>query len=386
MTGHSVNLRLFAVFAVVVSVLLLATSVAATRRPKWHELEGYTFERYVKDFTKPYVPDTDVYIKRRTLFENQIAKVRAFNADATQTYKKGINHMSDWTPEEFQRLNGRVPDSWVPQTQAERTYTEKNFAGLTLPVSVDYRTAFPPILGAIKDQGQCGSCWAHSATESMEAHWALATGQLYALSQQQITSCTPNTQNCGGTGGCFGATYELAFDYVVKNGGIAQEWTYPYKSYWGDSGSCSASIFTPSVAVFTGYTSVSRNSDNATAHALAHKGPLAIVVDASQWSDYESGIYTGCDYAKNISIDHGVQLVGYGFDSNLNQSYWLVRNSWSAGWGEEGYIRLLRTEECGTNIDWDTNGAGCPGDNNTITTCGMCGMLYDPVFPNPWTI
>ena len=370
--------------AAFVLLALAAATVAAAARPRWHQLQSYTFAQYSKDFGKQYPLGSDEYAIREKLFAAQLAKVQAFNADTTQTYKKGINHMTDWTRAEFQRLNGRVPDAWMPETKAERFYAAAEYAGLTLPVSVDYRTAFPPILGAIKDQGICGSCWAHSATESMESHYALATGQLYALSQQQVTSCTSNAKDCGGTGGCLGATYELAFDYVVKNGGIAQEWTYPYKSYFGDSGNCSANIIlTPSVAFFSGYTSVARNDDNATAHALAHKGPLAIVVDASAWGDYESGIYSGCDYAKNISIDHGVQLVGYGFDDDLQQAYWLVRNSWSAGWGEAGYIRLLRTPECGTNVDWDTNGAGCPGDNNTITTCGMCGMLYDPVFPNP---
>ena len=376
------NARYFAIAALF--ALLLVAGTTATRRPKWHELNGYTFQQYVVDFGKPYPAGSTEYAKRQSLFEAQLVKVQSFNEAQGHSYKKGINHMSDWTAEEFSRLNGRVPESWLPASHAERSYGEKEYAGLSLPPSIDYRTAFPPILGAIKDQGQCGSCWAHSATESMESHWAIATGQLYALSQQQITSCTPNTQNCGGTGGCFGATYELAFDYVVANGGIAQEWTYPYKSYWGSSGTCNtSSVNTPSVATFSGYTSIARNDDLGTAHALAHHGPLAIVVDASQWSDYESGIYSGCDYSKNISIDHGVQLVGYGFDDDLQQDYWLVRNSWSAGWGELGYIRLLRTQECGINIDWDTNGAGCPGDNNTIWTCGMCGMLYDPVFPNP---
>ena len=365
---------------IVIAAVLVA--IVAASRPKWNELEGYTFDQYVKDFGKSHVVGTTEYARREKIFNAKLAQVIAFNAERGQLYKKGINHMSDWTAEEFKRLNGRVPDSQMPKTQAEKVLEKSN---VKLPVSVDYRHTFPPVLSAVKDQGQCGSCWAHAATESVETHWAIKTGQLYALSQQQITSCVPNTQHCGGTGGCSGATAELAFDYLVSVGGLAQEWTYSYTSYFGDSGTCNVTANTPPVVTISGYTSIQRNDDGAVAEALANHGPLAISVDASSWSDYDSGIFTGCNYANNISMDHAVQLVGYGFDDDLQQAYWLVRNSWSPGWGETGFIRLLRetTATCGWNIDWITNGGGCPNGPNTVWACGMCGILYDTLFPNP---
>lgn len=358
--------------------LVLAVSLTVAVRPKWNQLEGYTFAQYVKDFHKSHVEGTTEYAVREAVFNRKLAAVKAFNNEG-HSWKKGINHLSDRTEDETKQLNGRIPDSRSSHKPAQSTF--KATAGASLPLQIDYRTNFPAVLTAVKDQGMCGSCWAHAATESIETHWALATNELFVLSQQQITSCTNNSKQCGGTGGCAGATAELAWEYVTGAGGITEEWMYSYSSYLGDSGVCTLNVNQTFVAALQGYASVPRNDDAATAQALVSKGPMAISVDASQWSDYESGVYTGCNYANNISMDHAVQLVGYGHDESLNLDYWLVRNSWSAGWGEDGFIRLVRRQECGWNVDWDTNGGGCPTDNNTVYACGQCGILYDVVYP-----
>jgi cathepsin L len=198
-----------------------------------------------------------------------------------------------------------------------------------------------------------------------------------------MTSCVNNSKKCGGTGGCFGATSQIGWDYLVQAGGQVQEWTYGYTSYWGTSGVCDLNVNMTQEVQLTGYTQVASNDPNAVVEALNAFGPLAVSVDASNWFEYESGIYSGCDYSKNISMDHAVQLIGYGVDNGT--AYWLVRNSWSASWGENGYIRLIRNltqEQCGWNVDWISNGGGCPGGANTVWACGQCGILYDTAFPN----
>ena len=80
----------------------------------------------------------------------------------------------------------------------------------------------------VKDQGQCGSCWAFAATAVLESHIAIETGTLFNLAPQEFVSCMPNPEKCGGTGGCSGATVDLAFDYAMKNGGIVQEYQMGY--------------------------------------------------------------------------------------------------------------------------------------------------------------
>ena len=316
---------------------------------------------------------------RERLFAESMAKVQEHNAKGL-SWKKGINKFSDWTEAEKRQLRGNVMG--MKKTTTSRPERLHERSGAPLPKFVDWRNVQPSVLTAVKDQGQCGSCWAHAATESIESHVAIATGELFVLSQQQITSCTPNPQECGGTGGCAGAIAELAFDYV-KGKALQQEWTMPYTSYFGDSGSCPATISNQVVNV-SGYTKVAHNDADAVADALAHAGPLAISVDASEWSDYESGVYAGCSYAKNISMDHAVQAVGYGFDYALNMDYWIVRNSWSPAWGEAGFIRLLRkpgATECGWNVD-PANGDGCKGQTAPEWACGMCGIAYDTLYPN----
>jgi cathepsin L len=369
--------------AIVIALVLLAACVAA--RPKWHQLSaGYTFDQYTKDFRKMYTPVE--YAMRKSIFDEKLAHILEFNANSGASYKKGINHLTDMTTAELLRMNGRVPNSQVQQPEPSAVFVAE---GIPVPAFIDYRntsvTNKTRVLTAVKDQGYCGSCWAHAATESIESHYALATGELFVLSQQQITSCTENSQKCGGSGGCFGATAQIGWNYAQSAGGLTEEWMYGYSSYFGASGTCNVNSNMSMFVGVNGYTQIASNNATATIEALVTKGPLAISVDASTWFEYETGVFSGCNYSNNISIDHAVQLVGYGFDATLNEHYWLVRNSWSASFGESGYIRLKRevvNETCGWNVDWIGQGGGCPNGINVTYTCGMCGILYDVAFPN----
>jgi len=115
-------------------------------------------------------------------------------------------------------------------------------------------------------------------------------------------------------------------------------------------------------------------------HAVASIGPLAVAVDASAWQFYESGVFNGCNQT-NPTIDHAVQLIGYGKDER-HGSFWLVRNSWNPTWGENGYIRLAQrsTPSCGTDI-YPSEGEGCKNGPPTVQVCGTCGILFDVSFP-----
>ena len=139
---------------------------------------------------------------------------------------------------------------------------------------------------------------------------------------------------------------------------------------------------TPPVAKLQGYQTLPANELTPVMNALSSHGPLAINVDATAWDDYESGVFTGCDMT-NPDIDHVVQLVGYGTDSSSSQDYWLVRNSWSPSWGEDGYIRLARATSnppCGVDSTPQA-GTGCNGGPANVTVCGSCGVLYSVSYP-----
>jgi len=194
--------------------------------------------------------------------------------------------------------------------------------------------------------------------------------------------CTPNPLQCGGSGGCAGATAEIAYDYVKSNP-VYQEKDYPYTSGNGVNYPCKLPPY-PAVpsATIDGYVQLPENNYTALINAIATIGPIAVSVDASRWSPYKSGVYNACNQAKP-DIDHAVVLMGYGTDPTLGD-YWLVRNSWASTWGEKGYIRVARTASEETRCGVDTtpqDGTACAGDNTPVNVCGTCGIPYDSCYP-----
>lgn len=321
--------------------------------------------------------------KREGLFKRALKRILEHNnAKDSTLWKMGVNRFTDMTEEEQKRLRGVVVSADLNQ-HTHSLHEHPEYATLlsgvrALPPSVDWRQKVG-VLTPVKDQGQCGSCWAFSTVEAVESYWALKTGNLQEFSEQFVLDCTVSN-GCGGTGGCQGATPKQALATIEKFGGIPSEWTYPYSSYSGTNGaSCGTA---PSIGIVSSsYHFPTNTNDSFVMSHLANVGPLIIEVDAGPWMSYESGILpvggaNGCTI--NAVIDHGVLLVGYGVENGV--SYWIVRNSWSAQWGEHGYIRLQRSSQCG----FDTSplaGNGCPGGPKKVPVCGPCGLLYSIQYP-----
>jgi len=184
-------------------LFLLAAAVAlsvSAARVRWDQLETYSFEKYVSDFGKHYSSPRD-YQARKLIFEHRLKNIIQHNRDESFSWKRGVNHLSDRTDQEFRRLLGyKKAIGFNSRTRDSRTtHAFDNVVLSSLPESVDWR--FNGIISDVKDQGQCGSCWTFGTAESIESYWALATQQLNVLSEQQILDCTPNPNQCGGTGG-----------------------------------------------------------------------------------------------------------------------------------------------------------------------------------------
>jgi len=356
---------------VIAVCVLLAISVAALKEHEFSDMSDYNFERYVKDFNKKYDPTE--YARHSLIFTDNFSEIVRHNTDRSQTYKKGVNKFTDMSQAErkqFMGWNHGMKLSTVVQAEqiAEIPAVEN------LPKSVDWRNNNPPLITPVKDQGGCGSCWAHACTEQVEVSVAQNGGGLTPLSRQNIVDCTQNPQQCGGTGGCEGATAELGFAYVAGGKGMASEEDYPYT---GMDGTCDESI--QKSATISAWKVLPSNNYTAVVTACATVGPLAITVSANTWMDYSSGVFTGC--GDDWDLDHAVQLVGYGHDNSAQLDYWIVRNSWSSGWGEDGYIRIQKHSDGGSQ--WcgeDTSpgdGTGCQGGPSEVTVCGSCGLWYD---------
>jgi cathepsin L len=240
-----------------------------------------------------------------------------------------------------------------------------------LPSSLDWREK--GVVTPVKDQGQCGGCWSFSSAETSESMVAIATGKLMVFSEQQILSCSTNPLQCGGTGGCSGATQEIAFNYSAQ-AGLTLEKDYPYRA---QTGRCDATKIKPAAHI-KGYVYLPPNNYSALMNAVVSAGPIAVSGAAEPWQSYESGVF---ESSCGTDVDHAIVLVGYGTDSD-GKDYWLIRNSWSAGWGENGYIRLARYgdsskgEPCGTDRT-PGDGDGCKGGPPTEQVCGICGIMSD---------
>merc|ERR1712139_645403 len=216
----------------------------------------------------------------------------------------------------------------------------------------------------VKDQGDCGSCWAYSATEGIESGLFMAGGPLEELSEQQVISC--DKQDLG----CNGGDLPTAFDYVESAGGLDTEENYPYTSQTGRSGSCKVNTdvvtvddYQYAVAPCEGGSCSSQDEDGLKA-ALAAHGPLSVCVNAESWNGYYGGVLSGSCSGSYNALDHCVQLVGY--DTTASTPYWKVRNSWGTSWGENGFIRLpMGQNACGIADEAYIINATLTGDSPT---------------------
>ena len=341
------------------------------------------------------------YETRRALFETEVQNVEKHN-NSTSSFKRGINHFSAMSEEEKHSTFGfSKTQAFLHEESPHKLHASKALPTLlpasSLPSHVDWRSA--GVVSTIKDQGHCGSCWAFAATATLESHVAIKTGLLNELSPQQFVECAQNLNHCGGTGGCAGSTAELAWDYLAKSGtGMFGSFQYPYTSWSGletypscglaaDPEKQKALGMSP-LAYVSGFVSARGVDADFLMNAVATVGPVAVNVAATGMHSYTSGVYDGCSSASpQISdINHVVVVVGYGTDKETGLDYWLVRNSWQAGFGEGGYIKMLRTKETQYTVDeTPEDGVECANPSGEtlppVKIGGECGILYQVAWP-----
>jgi len=262
---------------------------------------------------------------RRQVFASNLQYIRQHNEEASageHTYTLGMNEFGDMTFEEFHtKFTGFLG-------LRNRFARSQNLADLSnvkvTDDSVDWSTK--GAVTAIKNQGQCGSCWSFSATGSTEGAWFISKGQLISLSEQQLMDCSKSEGNMS----CEGGLMDYAFEYIIKNKGICTEASYPYQAV--DKKTCSSCT---NVVTISSYKDVAQTDAALTAAVTQQPVSVAIEADQTAFQFYKSGVLTGkC----GTNLDHGVLAVGYGTLNNVQ--YWKVKNSWGASWGMDGYVLI----------------------------------------------
>lgn len=286
--------------------------------------------------------DSDEDNFRRGVFAKNVDYISVHNLQAElgqHTFTLGINQYTDLTSEEFKYLMLGVPSlGQLPMTShaANQTFDDK-FDDVSAD-EVDWRKK--GYVTKVKNQARCGSCWAFSATGALEGQWFKKTGKLVSLSEQQLVDCDKAEY------GCRGGWPFKAFQYIIKNNGIDTDESYHYEAKEGE---CKYQTSTVG-AKCRDYRLLTQTTERVLRRAVAAVGPISVAIDAGQptFQLYKSGVYVEPKCTQNVN--HAVLAVGYG--TLQGQDYWIVKNSWGATWGMEGYVLMARNKnnQCGIAV------------------------------------
>lgn len=300
--------------------------------------EDYEFFRYIAKYGKDYATKEE-FDFRNSVFQSNLRHIVESNSRNDLTFSLGINKFADMTNEEFRKRLGRKKNQKLRQSTDDYTFLDE----AAIPASVDWRQK--GAVNPVQDQGQCGSCWAFSATSAIESAHFIASGKLLKLSEQQFVDCAGGVyQNEGCNGGDETSAMQYAMKYAVE-----LENTYPYTA---EDDSCTWSKSEGKVLV-TKVTNVPPNNAQQLMAAIA-KTPVTVAVEADTNFQFYTGGILNSQYC-GTNLDHAILAVGY----DQKGAFYIVRNSWGADWGENGYIRLAIT-----------------GND-----AGICGVQSDPSWP-----
>ncbi len=305
---------------------------------KWDTFIDYGFK-----YNKVYDTIDDMR-ERYLILHDNIAFIEEHN-DGNHSYKLGLNQFADWTNDEF------------------KTYVKQGSFGLgmktTCPKAADMSGSFPSsvdwrqkgIVNAIKDQGQCGSCYTFASIAAIEGADAQKTGVLKSFSEQSIVDCAGLTY---GDMGCNGGNPQGTLRYT-EDYGVPLESDYPYTA---KDGKCQSFKI---ASQNKGCNTISANELQLT-YALSQRVmSIAIQADGRSFQLYSSGVYDDANCYQG-QLDHAVNLVGYGHDSSSGKDYYILRNSWSDTWAEQGYMRIYR-------------------NSVASSTTGICGLAMMTDYP-----
>ena len=287
-----------------------------------------SFEDWKLNYGKKYNTVEEEKVARESFFINDNT-IHEHNSKKGSTFLLGHNSFSDLSLQKFrERYLSPLPPmkgggSW------------KRGEVHPLPKSVDWvkRGA----VTEIKDQGQCGSCWAFSAVASVEGAFAIEYGSLLSLSEEQVVECVTQDSGCGG------GWMDDAFSYMEEHP-LCTETDFPYSS---GGGSCNSSC-PPRVEIHS-FVDIPPNNETEMQIAVSmHPISIALEADSSSFQLYESGVFDSSSCG--TSLDHGVAIVGYGEDKG-GKRYWKAKNSWGKSWGEEGFFRIAMGKNmCGLSL------------------------------------
>ncbi|WIA41578.1 hypothetical protein OEZ86_008942 [Tetradesmus obliquus] len=352
-------------------MLGLAGLVAADRQLRQvHEQEllgaranpRQAFWQWMAKHKKVYANDLKVVEDRFRIWLDNLQFIEEYNSKSTSHWL-GLNSLADLSHEEYKQKYalGYRKFTRTPENRL-KGFSHGNLDEATLPVEIDWRKQ--NAVAEVKNQQQCGSCWAFSTTGAIEGINAIVTGELVSLSEQELVDCDTKKDH-----GCGGGLMDFAFEYVTKERGIHAEQDYPYTATDGECRRDELQLNARPVVTIDGYEDVPQYDEVALKKAVS-KQPVSVAIEADQRSFqlYMGGVFD--DEGCGEQLDHGVLAVGYGVETHpaeddsgdaagRRRNYWIIKNSWGGEWGDHGYIKIRM-------------GRG---------KAGLCGIAMQPSYP-----
>jgi len=311
-------------------IFLSCAIVPRFRKQNERELAQLSdFEQWMGKFNKVYASGEEKQL-RFSNYKATLERVTKKN-QMSKGARYGPTKFADMSPEEF-KDKILMKNKIVPPTNEEK---RANLLTIDTEVQLEQQFDWRNLGGvtAVKDQEQCGSCWAFSTTENIESVWMLnkkiSNKTMPGLAPQQIVDCDTSDDGCGGG---FPTT---AYEYVINAGGLEPQIDYPYTA---EDGSCTFKSGDVYAKISNWKYGCSDENEAQMNQNLQSWAPLSICLDAANWQDYTSGVMTAWECAWINELDHCVQAVG--INSAASTPYWIVRNSWGTDWGVNGYIWL----------------------------------------------
>eukprot|EP00262_Sarcandra_glabra_P020454 TRINITY_DN8142_c0_g2_i2.p1 TRINITY_DN8142_c0_g2~~TRINITY_DN8142_c0_g2_i2.p1 ORF type:complete len:358 (-),score=52.15 TRINITY_DN8142_c0_g2_i2:653-1726(-) len=296
-----------------------------------HTRHVLKFARFAHRYGKRYTSVEEIK-QRFSIFVESLELIHSTNRKNGLPYTLGVNQFADMSWEEF-RANRLGAAQNCSATKGTHKLTEA-----VLPLTKDWREY--GIVSPVKNQGSCGSCWTFSTTGALEAAYTQATGKSISLSEQQLVDCAGAFNNFG----CSGGLPSQAFEYIKYNGGLDTEESYPYA---GVNGLCSFSPENVGVKVIDSV-NITLGAEDELKHAVGVVRPVSVAFEVvNEFRLYKKGVFTSNKCGSTpMDVNHAVLAVGYGVENGV--PYWLVKNSWGADWGVNGYFKMeLGKNMCG---------------------------------------